>query len=38
MTKPLVLLQPAPQRRDRIFTPAAYARLLDRFDVVDYEE
>jgi len=37
MTKPLVLLQPAPQRRDRIFTPAAYARLLDRFDVVDYE-
>jgi len=37
MAKPLVLLKPAPQKRDRIFTPEAYARLLKRFDVVDYE-
>ncbi|MET3767859.1 phosphoglycerate dehydrogenase-like enzyme [Marisediminicola sp. UYEF4] len=38
MAKPLVLLSPAPQRRDRIFTPAALARLRSHFDVVDYEE
>ena len=37
MTKPVVLLWPAPQKRDRIFTPETYARLLERFDVVDYE-
>ena len=37
MTKPVVLLWPAPQKRDRIFTSETYARLLERFDVVDYE-
>ena len=37
MTKPVVLLKPAPQLRDRIFTPDTYVRLQDRFEVVDYE-
>lgn len=36
--KPLVLLKPAPQLRDRIFAPATLARLRDRFEVVDFEE
>jgi len=36
--KPTVILKPAPQRRDRIFTPAAWARLNDRFTVVDLED
>lgn len=37
MNKPLVLLKPAPQLRDRIFTPETFARLSERFEVVDYE-
>jgi phosphoglycerate dehydrogenase-like enzyme len=36
--RPLVLLRPAPQRRDRIFTPAALRRLHDRFEVADLED
>ncbi len=36
--KPLVLLHPAPQQRDRIFAPTALQRLHDRFDVVDFED
>lgn len=36
--KPTVILVPAPQRRDRIFTPAAWERLNDRFTVVDLED
>jgi phosphoglycerate dehydrogenase-like enzyme len=35
--RPLVLFEPAPQRRDRIFTAAAWQRLQDRFTVVDGE-
>ncbi len=35
--KPVVILTPAPQRRDRIFTASALARLQDRFTVVDLE-
>jgi phosphoglycerate dehydrogenase-like enzyme len=35
--KPTVILAPAPQRLDRIFTPAAWQRLTDRFTVVDVE-
>jgi phosphoglycerate dehydrogenase-like enzyme len=35
--KPLVLLKPAPQLRDRIFTSATLARLGRNFDVVDFE-
>ena len=35
--RPVVVLSPAPQRRDRIFTPAALRRLHERFDVVDCE-
>ena len=35
--RPLVLFSPAPQRRERIFTPAAWQRLQDRFTVVDLE-
>ncbi|HEY5821899.1 MAG TPA: hydroxyacid dehydrogenase [Propionibacteriaceae bacterium] len=31
--KPVVILRPAPQRSDRIFTPAALARLEDMFEV-----
>ena len=36
--RPLVLLDPAPQTRDRIFAPATWQRLRDRFEVVDFEE
>jgi len=36
--KPVVLLRPAPQKRDRIFTPAALARLNDVFSVIDLED
>jgi phosphoglycerate dehydrogenase-like enzyme len=35
--RPLILFKPAPQRRDRIFTAAAWQRLQDRFTVVDCE-
>lgn len=35
--RPLVLLRPAPQARDRIFAPSTLRRLQDRFDVVDFE-
>lgn len=35
--RPLVLLRPAPQLRDRIFTPEALERLTASFEVVDYE-
>lgn len=37
MPKPLVLFAPAPQQRERIFSPQAWARLTDAFDVIDYE-
>ena len=37
MTRPLVLLQPAPQSRDRIFDAATLTRLHERFQVVDFE-
>lgn len=37
MTKPVVLFKPAPQLRDRIFTPKTFARLNEQFDVIDYE-
>lgn len=37
MSKPVVLLAPAPQRRDRIFTRESFTRLTDLFDVIDYE-
>ncbi|MFD7712076.1 NAD(P)-dependent oxidoreductase [Streptomyces sp. NPDC059786] len=33
--RPVVLLRPAPQRTDRIFTPGALRLLHDRFTVVD---
>lgn len=36
--KPLVLLSPAPQQRDRIFTASDLERLNARFEVVDFEE
>lgn len=36
--KPVVLLAPAPQKRDRILTPEALDRLRDTFTVVDLEE
>jgi phosphoglycerate dehydrogenase-like enzyme len=36
--RPLVLLQPAPQARDRIFDATTLVRLHDRFDVLDLEE
>jgi phosphoglycerate dehydrogenase-like enzyme len=36
--RPVVLLRPAPQARDRIFDAATLARLHDRFDVLDLEE
>lgn len=36
--KPVVLLAPAPQKRDRIFTPEALARLRAAFTVVDLED
>ena len=35
--RPLVLVHPAPQRRDRIFTPVAWQRLQQHFTVVDLE-
>jgi phosphoglycerate dehydrogenase-like enzyme len=35
--KPVVVLRPAPQRTDRIFTPGALDLLRDRFTVVDLE-
>lgn len=35
--KPVVLFAPAPQMRERIFTPEAWQRLTDAFDVIDYE-
>jgi phosphoglycerate dehydrogenase-like enzyme len=38
MTKPTVILNPAPQKRDRIFTPSALGRLHEDFTVVDMEE
>jgi len=34
-TKPVVILRPAPQRADRIFSSSALERLRDRFAVVD---
>jgi phosphoglycerate dehydrogenase-like enzyme len=37
MAKPLVLLKPAPQSRERIFTAAAWDRLNRSFEVVDLE-
>ncbi len=37
-SRPLVILAPAPQRRDRIFTSDALARLHERYRVVDLEE
>lgn len=37
MSKPVVLLAPAPQRRDRIFTAETLARLTESYEVVDYE-
>ena len=36
--RPLVILKPAPQSRDRIFTPEALRRLRDAFRVVDLED
>jgi phosphoglycerate dehydrogenase-like enzyme len=35
--KPVVLLKPAPQLRDRIFSPASLGRLRDTFEVIDLE-
>jgi phosphoglycerate dehydrogenase-like enzyme len=37
-TKPIVILRPAPQRTDRIFSDAALAALHDRFAVVDLSD
>lgn len=36
--KPVVLLRPAPQKRDRIFTPAALNELNNMFTVIDLED
>jgi phosphoglycerate dehydrogenase-like enzyme len=36
--RPLVLLQPAPQRTSRIFSPAALAALDDSFEVIDLDD
>ena len=36
--KPVVILKPAPQLRDRIFTTAAMDRMREHFTVVDLEE
>ncbi|HST84003.1 MAG TPA: NAD(P)-dependent oxidoreductase [Kineosporiaceae bacterium] len=36
--RPVILLRPAPQARDRIFDATTLARLHDRFDVQDLEE
>ena len=38
MTKPVVLLKPAPQRADRIFSEAALRSLHERYTVVDLED
>jgi phosphoglycerate dehydrogenase-like enzyme len=35
--KPVVILRPAPQRSERIFTPAARRALGERYEVVDLE-
>lgn len=35
--KPVIILSPAPQQRDRIFTPAALQQLHDAYTVVDME-
>jgi len=35
--KPVIILKPAPQLRDRIFSPQTLARLKAEFDVVDLE-
>ncbi len=35
--RPLVLLHPAPQKRERIFSPAAWQRLQQQFTVVEFE-
>jgi phosphoglycerate dehydrogenase-like enzyme len=37
-TKPIVVLRPAPQRVDRMFSASALDRLHDRFTVVDLSE
>jgi phosphoglycerate dehydrogenase-like enzyme len=37
VTKPVVILKPAPQLRDRIFSTAALKRLNDTFEVIDLE-
>lgn len=36
--KPVVILAPAPQKRDRIFSSSALERLHDKFEVIDLEE
>jgi len=36
--KPVVILKPAPQQRDRIFTTAAMDRMREHFTVIDLEE
>lgn len=36
-TKPIVILNPAPQLRDRIFSPDALKRLNEAFEVIDLE-
>ncbi len=36
--KPLVVMCPAPQRTDRIFTPPPWSCSRDRFTVVDLEK
>jgi phosphoglycerate dehydrogenase-like enzyme len=36
--RPVVILRPAPQRIDRIFTSSALARLRERYQVVDLEQ
>jgi phosphoglycerate dehydrogenase-like enzyme len=35
--RPLVLLHPAPQKRERIFSPTAWQRLQQQFTVVEFE-
>lgn len=37
MPKPIVVLSPAPQQRDRIFSPDVLDRLHQSFDIVDLE-
>jgi phosphoglycerate dehydrogenase-like enzyme len=36
--RPVVVLRPAPQRRDRIFTPDALSRLQEAYTVVDLDD